>query len=117
MEPSNKIDIHSLMEEARSSEDKESYRTLEKTYDYRIGIGVRTATKSLSFFLEVFIYHHSKKDDITQQLPLLKKLQERGYLVSCQDETCTVLEILIPQDSLSTELSCLKTILYKTFQD
>lgn len=113
MKSSNHLDVHSLLKEAQSSEHKESYRVLEKTKNYRIGVGVRTSAESPSFFLEVIIYRHSTKEhstlsDIAQQLPLLKNLQERGYLVSCQDEICTVLEMLVPQDSLSTELSYLK---------
>jgi hypothetical protein len=95
---------------------------LEKTKDYRIGVGVRTSAKSSSFFLEVIIYRYSIKElstmsDIAYQLPLLKNLQKRGYLVSCQDEICTVLEMLVPQDSLPNELSYLKTTIYKIFQD
>jgi hypothetical protein len=121
MSTSNQIDVRSLLKEAQSSEHKESFRVLEKTKDYRIGVGVRISTKSPSFFLEVIIYQHSTKEhltvsDITQQLPLLKKLQERGYLVSCQDEVCSVLEMTIPRDSLLVELAYLKTSICKTFQ-
>jgi hypothetical protein len=122
MNSSNQIDVHSLLKEAQSSDHKESFRVLEKTKEYRIGMGVRTATHPPSFFLEVIVYRQSPKNgsilsDITQQLPLLKKLQEEGYLVSCQDEGCTVLEMLITRDSLSEELSSLKSFINKTFQD
>jgi len=116
------IDVRTLIKEADSSEHKESFHVLERTKMYRIGFGVRTSLKSSSFFLEVSIYSHSinehnTRSNITQQLPLLKKLQKRGYMISCQDETCTVLEIQVPQNSLSTELKYLKTMLHNTFQD
>jgi hypothetical protein len=38
-------------------------------------------------------------------------------LVSCQEETCVVLELIIPPDSLVSEVTYLKTMLKNTFQD
>lgn len=122
MRSSNRSNVLSLVKEACSSEHKEAFRVLERTKKYRISLGVRTFAKSLSFFLEVNIYHrlieeHNTLSDITQQLLLLKKLQKRGYSVSCQDEICTVVEMRVPQDSLSGEVKYLKTIINNTLQD
>jgi hypothetical protein len=116
----NQTDVRLLLKEAKSSEHKESYKTLEKTTDYRIGVGVRLSTKSPSFFLEVIVYQHSIKghfnlSELTQRLPLLKKLQERGYLINCQDEASIVLELMAAQDSLLSELAYLKTSIHKIF--
>jgi hypothetical protein len=116
MTPSTQIDITSLLKEANASEQKESYRMVEKTKNYRIGVGVRLSPISPSFFLEIILYHlpayknHPLSDPL-QQVPFLKRLQERRYTISCQEETCTALERILPQDSLSSELTYLKTLL------
>jgi hypothetical protein len=115
--PEKCIDIHSLLKEAHASEQKESYRVVKKTKKYRIGIGVRLSAASPSFFLEIIVYNLLTDEnwylsDSFQQVPFLKTLQERGYTISCQEETCTALERILRQDSLSTELLYLKTLLY-----
>jgi hypothetical protein len=122
MVTADQIDYRSLIQEARSSEQKESYRVVEKTKQYRVGIGVRISASSPSFFLEVIVHPLSTNKDtpnskFTQHLVLLKTLQKQGYSIICQEETCTVLEKISPKESISIELMNLKTTLYKTFQD
>ena len=116
MTSSTKIDIASLLKEASALEQRESYKMVEKTQNYRIGIGVRLSVHSSSFFLELIIYHHSPDEhfpfsDPRQLISFLKTLQERGYVISCQEETCTALERMLPQDLLSNEVSYLKKLI------
>jgi hypothetical protein len=114
MTTSNRIDIASLVKTAKNSEQKESYIVVEKTKHYRIGAGVRISASSPSFFLEVIIHRSAT---IIKHILFIKALQERGYLVSCQEETCTVLELILPPDSLISEVVYLKTMFKNTFQD
>jgi hypothetical protein len=115
MAPANRIDAASLVKEASASEQKESYRLIEKTQSYRIGIGVRLSPRPPSFFLEIIIYHlpvneNPSRSNSQQQRPLFKRLRQRGYVVSCQEETNTALERILPQDSLATEVHFLKSL-------
>jgi hypothetical protein len=110
----NSFDIASLIKEAEHSEQRESYRVLEKTQKYRVGVGVRISATSPSFFLEVVI--HSPTTFITY-IPFMKALQERGYVVSCHEETCTVLELILSRGSLDSEITYLSRVLQTAFED
>jgi hypothetical protein len=120
MTMSKRIDIASLVKEAERSEQREAYIVVEKTRKYRIGEGVRLSATTPSFFLEVIIHHRSKNrqsSDFATQILILSALQERGYSVSCQEETCTVLELMLSSDSVVSEVAYLKTMLKNIFQD
>jgi len=57
MEETKLIDVQALLEEAKSSEHKESSRVLESSHNYRIGVGARLAPSGQpSFFPEVLIH-------------------------------------------------------------
>ena len=92
MNQTKPIDTKALIEEAKTSRDKEAYRLLEKTLSYRIGVGARcSSSNQLSFFIEVIIKlsNESTKVDLRKLekvLGLLKALQKKGYILTYQDD-------------------------------
>ena len=99
------IDVQSLLEEARISEYNESYRTLEKNEDIRIGVGARTTpTETPTLFLEVAISLNPGEsvnlDSLDQKISLLKDLKARDYVLSCQDESIICCEIPTTERSI-----------------
>jgi hypothetical protein len=93
MNETKPIDTEALAKEAKTSRDKESYRLLEKTPFYRIGMGARAdSANSFSFFLEIVIKLSAENNEVDLQhfektLCLLKSLQKRGYSLTYQDNS------------------------------
>ncbi|MFQ5821683.1 MAG: hypothetical protein ACE5I5_16990 [Candidatus Heimdallarchaeota archaeon] len=110
------IDVQALQETAKRSEHKEAYKVLEKSKNYRIGVGVRLRSPNQpSFFLEVLVYLCT--DDTQVDLPLLEKklnflkeLQGRKYFLSCQNDSSIFGEITIPVVNLEVEYETIELI-------
>ncbi len=115
------IDVQALQEEAKNSEYKESYRVLERSRNYRIGLGVRLEpTDQPSFFFEILVYlcPQSSKFDLQvleKNLMFLKELQVRGYSLSCQDDRCIACETISPPQNLAAEYETIKSITKRLF--
>jgi len=111
----NLVDIRALIEEAENSEHKEAFKILDRKQDHRIGVGTRLELPDKqSFFLEVLVYLCSDKAQVDlpaleKKLKLLKKLQKRGYSLSCQDGNCITCEIIMPPQSLSAEYETIES--------
>lgn len=83
-------DINELLEKIRNTREKEVYRLVEKTRDFRWGIGVRRAAEAPSFFLELIVRLSTNDGAIDiasleRTIVLLRLLHERGYALSFQD--------------------------------
>ena len=121
MKETKLIDIKVLLEKAKNSEHKESYRVLERSRNYRIGIGARLEpTDQPSFFFEILVYlcPQSSKFDLQvleKNLVLLKELQARGYSLSCQDDRCISCETTVPPQNLAAEYENIKSITKRIF--
>jgi hypothetical protein len=93
MNQTKPIDTKTLMEEAKTSRDKEAYKLLEKTSSYRIGVGARTDSPNPpSFFIEVIVKLSTENSEVNlshieKTLRLLKALQKRGYYLTFQDDS------------------------------
>ncbi len=122
MKETELIDVQALEREAKNSEHKESYRVIEKSRSYRIGVGVRLASSGQpSFFLEALVYvcPNSPSVDISlleKNLMLLKELQARGYSMSCQDDSCISCETTVPPQNLAAELETIKSTIGRIFR-
>jgi len=116
-----KIDVKALLEEAKNSEHKESYRILERNPKYRIGIGIRLESSGQpSFFIETLVYlcPNPSRIDLSlleKTLILLKELQARGYSLSCQDDHCISCETTVPPQNLAAEYETIKSITKSIF--
>lgn len=112
-----RINTNALLKEAESSEHKEAYQTLDKTQNFRIGIGVRlTPPNPPSFFIEVLIHLYSNSDafDLKQMessLTCLKELQARNYILTHQDDNCFSCEKVTPAQNLAEEYEAVKSLL------
>lgn len=115
------IDVQALLEDAKSSEHKESFRVLERSRDHRIGVGARLTSSNLpSYFLEVLIYLCPSSSSVNllsleKKLILLKELQARGYSLNCQDN-CISCEANVPSKNLVPEHETIKSIMKRTSQ-
>jgi hypothetical protein len=85
------IDTKALIEEATTSRDKETYKPLEKTPSYRIGVGARTDSTDVTFFfIEVLIALTVETCEVDilrleKMLNCLKMLQVKGYALAFED--------------------------------
>jgi len=114
------IDTKALIEEAKTSRDKEAYTLLEKTPSYRIGVGARvTSLDSPSFFIEIIIKLSTENDEVNLQcfektLCLLKALQTRGYSLIYQDHSISC-ETTRSINEISQEYASAKSIIKTNF--
>ena len=121
MKETKLIDIKVLLEKAKNSEHKESYRVLERSRNYRIGIGARLEPPDQpSFFFEILVYlcPQSSKFDLQvleKNLVFLKELQAREYSLSCQDDKCITCETTVPPQNLAAEYETIKSIIKRIF--
>jgi hypothetical protein len=117
MKESKPLDAKALLEDAKASEHREAYRTLDKNLNFRIGIGVRlTSPSAPSFFVEILIYLCPSLSTVDLQaleksLTCLKELQARNYSLVAQDDNCISCEKTTPAQNLAEEYAAIKSLL------
>jgi hypothetical protein len=115
------LDVKALLKQAQGSEHGETYKTLDRNPNFRIGIGVRlTAPNTTSFFVEIIIYlcPSSSKIDLKvleKSLACLKELQARNYSLISQDDNCISCEITTPAQKLAEEYAAVESLLKTIF--
>lgn len=110
------IDVQSLLEEARISEHSESYMVLEKNEDIRMGTVARTTPEETpALFLEVAVVLNPGEtvdlNTLNRKITLLKELEARGYVMSCQDESTICSEVPTTEHSILDDIKTIKTIM------
>jgi hypothetical protein len=121
MKQNTPIGVAALLEEAKASEHKEAYQTLERTVNYRIGRGVRlTPPNPPSFFVEILIYlapENGKVDlrVLEKIISALRELQERGFRALFQDDNCLSCEAQVPAERLTAEYERDKALMKNIF--
>jgi hypothetical protein len=121
LKESKPLDAKMLLEEAKASEHKEAYRTLDKNQSFRIGIGVRLNSPSASsFFVEILIFlcpnlSIANLEALERSLTCLKELQARNYSLICQDDSCISCEKTAPVQNLAVEYAAVKSLLKAIF--
>ncbi|MGD0204044.1 MAG: hypothetical protein ABSC20_09105 [Candidatus Bathyarchaeia archaeon] len=117
MNQTKPVDTKALMEEAKTSRDKEAYKLLEKTPSYRIGVGVRIEPPNPpSFFIEVIVKLSTENSEVNlarleKTLRLLKALQTRGYSLTYQDDTSISCETTTSINEISQEYTTAKSLM------
>ncbi len=115
MKEKGQIDTRLLESEAETSEHGESYRVLERTRNYRIGVGARVGPSGQAFyFLEVVVHLCPGASEVDtalleKSLEFLKELQARRYSLSCEDDGSISCEIDLTPDNLDTEYEAVKS--------
>jgi hypothetical protein len=121
MRESKQLDAKALLEDAKTSEHGEAYRTLDKNLSFRIGIGVRlTSPSAPSFFVEILIYLYPSLSTVDlealeKSLTCLKELQARNYSLIGQDGNCISCETATSAQNLSEEYAAVKSLLKAIF--
>lgn len=114
-------DIHALRKDAEKSEHGEAYKVLDRSKNYRIGVGARlTPSGQPSFFLEVVVRSWPGSSELDLQLlekhlVLLKKLQSRGYLLYCEGDGCISCEITVSPQNITQEHEILRSTITSIF--
>jgi len=117
MNQTKPIDTKALIEEAKTSRDKEAYKLLEKTLSYRIGVGARIDSPNPpSFFIEVIVKFSTEDSEVNlprleKTLRLLKALQTRGYSLTYQDGNSISCETTTSINLISQEYDATKSII------
>jgi hypothetical protein len=112
MKNSKPVNAKELLRQAKASEHKEAYQLITKTANYRVGIGARlplSPTQPPTFFVEVIINMcpACSKVDIAfleHALCCLKRLEQNGYSLMCQDDNSILCEKLAAEKTLQKEL-------------
>ncbi|MCW4004924.1 MAG: hypothetical protein NWE95_13540 [Candidatus Bathyarchaeota archaeon] len=107
-----KINTKILINVAKASEHKEAYQPITKTVKCRVGVGARLSSPSAqqpTFFVEVIINMcpACSKVDIVfleRALACLKKLEQNGYTLTCQDDNTILCEKVASEKALQKEL-------------
>lgn len=121
MKEKGQIDVQLLKAEAKTSEHGESYGVLERTRNYRIGVGARLGPSGQAFyFLEVVVHLCPSASEVDtalleKSLAFLKELQARRYSLSCEDDGSISCEIDLSPDNLDTEYEAVKSAVIRIF--
>jgi hypothetical protein len=116
MNQTKPIDTKVLIEEAKTSRDKEAYKLLEKTPLYRIGVGARSGSPDPLFFIELIVKLSTENGEVNLQrlektLCSLKALQKRGYSLTYQDDNSISCEITTSIREIFKEYTAAKSII------
>jgi len=115
----NKIDAHSLQEEANRSEDKEAFAVLARIRDFRVGVGARLGSPAKPiFFIEIIASLCADRsvvnlNSLENKLLILRKLKERGYVLTCEEDEAISCELVVPSENLTLEYDAAILIIRK----
>ena len=119
MRRANKIDPHSLQEGANKSEDKEAFAVLTRIRDFRVGVGARLESPAKPiFFIEIIASLCADRsvvnlNSLENKLLILRKLNERGYVLTCEEEEAISCELAVPSENLTLEYEAAILIIKK----
>jgi hypothetical protein len=116
MTTSNKINLKELQQIDEDSADRETYQSLDKTKNYRIGVGARAISPRPSFFVEVIVNlsDESKRVDLPRLervLRFLKELEARDYSLFYESDNCVSCETKKDSGDINHEYSAIKTLI------
>lgn len=109
MKAANKINTNSLQEEAKNSEDKEAFTVLDRIRNCRVGVGARLESHAKPiFFIEIIAglcagHHVVNLSFLEKNLLILKRLKERGYVLTCEEDGTISCELSVPSENLTAE--------------
>ena len=121
MKETTRIDIKILKSEAETSEHGESYRVLERSPNYRIGVGARLKPSGqVLCFLEVVVHLCPRTPEVDtafleKSVTLLKELKARKYSLSCEDDGSISCEINVAHENIDAEHEAIKSIAMSIF--
>lgn len=117
MKQTEAIDVRTMREKAKKSEDHEAFKVLAKTRNCRIGIGARLESAGEPvFFIEVLVslcagHGPVELSVMERKLSLLRRLEERRYSLNCEEDGCVSCELAVPSKNLSAECEAANSIM------
>ncbi len=111
------VDPRDLLRRASASDDGEAYVTVARGAGVRLGAGARaTPSRAPGVFVEVILDPFPDRPRVTsgrliQQAQVLDRLNERGYVVSCDPDGTIACECRVPPERLDEELRIVRRIL------
>ena len=123
MKQNESVNAKDLLKQAKASQHNEAYRIMNKTVNYRVGIGARLTlapTQTPSFFIEIIINlcPACNKVDLVfleKALTCLKALQKSGYSLTCQDDNDISCEKLVPIENIDGEYKAASIMMEQSF--
>jgi len=121
MNKTKTIDIQALQKDAENSEHKEAYRVLDRSSNYRIGVGARlTPSGQPSFFLEVVVQSCLESSEVDLQLlekdlMFLKELKARGYSLNCEGDGSISCEVTVSPQNVASEYGNIRLTIRNIF--
>ena len=108
LKPPAEIDADRLAEEAGSSEHGEVYLQLGRLNGVSVGVGARMVTRRkpgyfIEFLIPVCRGSDVDLDRLAWTLEVLKRLEEGGYALTCEDDMSFSCELTIPVGELRGE--------------
>jgi hypothetical protein len=119
MRKADTIDARCLQEEAGKSEDKEAFAVLTRIRNCRVGVGARMERPAEPiFFVEVIAnlcadHHAVNLNSLKNNLLLLRKLKERGYELTCEEDGAISCELTVSSENLTLEYEAAILIIKK----
>ena len=110
MRETNKINTQSLQEEAKKSEDKEAFTVLARMPNCRVGVGARLESHAKPiFFIEIIAslcanHQTVNLNSLEKNMLILRRLKQRGYVLTCGEDGTISCELAVPPESLETEI-------------
>ena len=121
MKESTRIHIDALEGEAKKSEEKEAFKVLVKMQNCRVGAGARyDSADNLSFFVEVIVSLCASNspvnlDLVEKNLVLLRRIEEGGYVLYCEEDGSILRELTVPSKNLISECEVMNSIVTRAF--
>ena len=115
------IDIQALQKDAENSEHGEAYRVLDKSSNYRIGVGARlTPSGQPSLFFEVVVQSCLESSEVDLQLlekslAFLKELKARGYSLNCEGDGSISCEVTVSPRNIASEYETIRLTIKNIF--
>jgi DNA-binding IclR family transcriptional regulator len=87
--------------------------------NYRVGVGARLESHAKPiFFIEIiaspYADHHAVNlNSLENSLLVLRKLKERGYVLTCEEDGAVSCELAVPSENLTLEYEAAISIIKK----
>ena len=123
MKVNAQFDREELLNEAIASDHHEGYHILEKTVNFRIGVGARLdPSNQPHFFIEILLYMTPDDERVDVMhlkriVSALKRLQARHSSMVFQDGNCISCERQVSPERLQKEYAIEIALMKETFKN
>ncbi|MDD1776492.1 MAG: hypothetical protein LUP94_03955 [Candidatus Methanomethylicus sp.] len=115
------VDLPALIREAKLSEDREAYRTLEACSSYRLGVVARIGSDGQeAVLLELLLLPGGREVDIEsmeKKIAAIRRLQESGYDISNEEDGSISCEMAVTASDLGETYGKVSDILAKLYDE